>query len=142
MSNIQEVIDFLNKAGVFYIGTVDNEDRPHVRPFGFVMEWEGKLTFITNNQKEVYKQLSTNPYADICVFGADNIWIRISGRVKLFQSVEANKKAFEIMPSLKDLYGDENNPVLAHFSYEEGAAAFWSFESIKKPFKIISLNIV
>jgi uncharacterized pyridoxamine 5'-phosphate oxidase family protein len=140
MENIQEVIDFLNKAGVFYVGTVDNEGKPHVRPFSFVMEWEGKLTFITNNQKEIYRQLNANPYADICTFNADNIWVRISGRVKLFQNVEANKKSLEIMPSLKDLYSDENNPILAHFSYEEGEAAFWSFKSANKPFKIISLK--
>lgn len=140
MNNINEVIDFLNKTGVFYVGTVDAEGKPHVRPFSFVMKWKGKLTFITNNQKEVYKQLSLNPYVDICTFNADNTWIRISGRVKLFQSVEANKKALEIMPSLKDLYSDENNPMLAHFSYEEGEAAFWSFESAIKPFKVIALK--
>ncbi|MDR1614225.1 MAG: pyridoxamine 5'-phosphate oxidase family protein [Campylobacteraceae bacterium] len=136
---MQEIIDFLNKSVVFYVATVDEQNKPHVRPFGFAMEWEGKLTFITNNQKDVYKQLHANPNADICAFN-DNVWIRINGSVKLFQSVEANKKALEIMPSLKDLYGDEHNPTLVFFSYEEGAAAFWSFESANKPFKLIPLK--
>ncbi|MDR2081854.1 MAG: pyridoxamine 5'-phosphate oxidase family protein [Campylobacteraceae bacterium] len=140
MKNIQEIIDFLNKVGVFYVGTVDEEGKPHVRPFSFVMEWEGKLAFITNNQKEVYKQLNANPHADICAFSADNIWIRISGKVKLFQSVEANKKALEIMPGLKDLYGDEHNSTLVHFYYEDGEVAFWSFESANRPFKVIPLK--
>ncbi|MDR2099632.1 MAG: pyridoxamine 5'-phosphate oxidase family protein [Campylobacteraceae bacterium] len=140
MSGIQEVIDFLNKAGVFYVGTVDGESKPHVRPFSFVMEWNGRLTFITNNQKEVYKQLSANPYVDICAFTSDSQWIRISGKIRLFQSIEANKKSLEIEPNLKNLYSDENNPILAHFSYESGEAAFWSFESGGKPFKIIALN--
>lgn len=140
MQNISEVIDFLNKIGVFYVGTVDERNRPHVRPFGFVMEWESKLTFITNNQKDVYKQLHANPYADICAFNASGEWIRIGGKIKLFQSTAANKKALEIMPSLKDLYGDEQNPTLAFFSYEDGEAAFWSFESGAKPFKVITLK--
>ncbi|MDR2790878.1 MAG: pyridoxamine 5'-phosphate oxidase family protein [Campylobacteraceae bacterium] len=139
MQNIGEVIRFLNTAGVFYVASVDENGKPHVRPFSFVMEWKGRLTFITNNQKEVYKQLDANPYADICAF-ADNKWIRISGKVKLFQSVEANKISLEIEPSLKNLYGNENNPILAHFSFEEGEAAFWSFESMNVPFKVIPLN--
>lgn len=139
MQNIQEIIAFLAKSPSFYVGTVDAEGKPHVRPFSFVMEWEGKLTFITNNQKEVFKQISLNPYVDICTFSDEGKWIRISGKVKLFQSIEANKKSLEIMPNLKDLYGDEYNPTLAHFSYEQGEAAFWSFAD-NKPFKIISLK--
>jgi uncharacterized pyridoxamine 5'-phosphate oxidase family protein len=139
VKNISEIIGFLNTAGVFFVGTVDESNKPHVRPFSFVMEWEGKLAFITNNQKEIYKQLSVNPYADICAFNSSDEWVRISGKVKLFQNIEANRKVFEIMPSLKEMYTSAENPILVCFSYEEGEAVFYSFESINKPFKTIKI---
>ncbi|MDR1460905.1 MAG: pyridoxamine 5'-phosphate oxidase family protein [Campylobacteraceae bacterium] len=136
---MQEIIDFLNAAGAFFVGTVDEKGKPRVRPFSFIMEWEGKLTFVTNNQKDVYKQLNANPYADICAFNSSDEWIRISGKVKFFQNVEANRKVFEIMPMLKEMYTSAENPILVCFSYEEGEAAFYAFRSGNQPFKTIKI---
>ncbi len=34
----------------FYLATVEG-DQPHVRPFGAVCEFEGKLCIVTNNKK-------------------------------------------------------------------------------------------
>ena len=41
---MKEVLNFLNKVGVYYLATEEG-DQPRVRPLGFVMEWQGKLTF-------------------------------------------------------------------------------------------------
>jgi uncharacterized pyridoxamine 5'-phosphate oxidase family protein len=139
MSKIQEIIDFLAKSPAFYVGTVDESGKPHVRPFSFVMEWEGKLTFVTNTTKDVYKQIKLNPNVDICSFAATGEWARIGGDVKLFQSVEANRKVFEVMPELKKMYTSAENPILACFSFEKAEAVFFSFESMDKPFKVIKL---
>ena len=38
---MKEVLQFLQENAPFYIATVDG-DKPKVRPFGFVMEHEGK----------------------------------------------------------------------------------------------------
>ena len=48
---MKEVLDFLNKVGVYYLATEEG-DQPRVRPLGFVMEWQGKLTFCTGNKKK------------------------------------------------------------------------------------------
>ncbi|MDR1976659.1 MAG: pyridoxamine 5'-phosphate oxidase family protein [Campylobacteraceae bacterium] len=136
---MEEILEFLTKSPAFYVGTVDGEGKPRVRAFNFVMEWEGKLTFVTNITKKVYKQLENNPYVEICAFVPPIEWVRISGKVKLFQSIEANKKVFEVMPSLRDIYTDENNPILACFFLEEAQADFYSFEAGQEPYKSIQL---
>lgn len=37
---MNEVIEFLNDCGVFFLATVDG-DQPKVRPYGFVMDYDG-----------------------------------------------------------------------------------------------------
>ena len=39
---MEKVYEFLKNAGVYYIATVDG-DQPHVRPFGTINIFEGKL---------------------------------------------------------------------------------------------------
>lgn len=41
---MDRIIEFLKNNKVFYFASVD-EDKPRVRPFGFFMEYEGKLYF-------------------------------------------------------------------------------------------------
>ena len=50
---MNEVMEYLKACGTFYLATCEN-DKPHVRPFGAVCEYEGKLYIVTNNQKKVY----------------------------------------------------------------------------------------
>lgn len=136
---MREIIDFLAKSTAFYVATADEDGKPRVRPFGFAMEWEGRLTFVTNTTKSVYKQLAKNPHIEICSFSPSNEWIRVSGGVQFIKSVEANRKVFEIMPMLKDVYSDEFNDILICFYIKEGKAEFFSFERMNEPFKVIKL---
>lgn len=127
---MEKIIEFLRSVPTFYVATVDENNRPRVRPFSLVYEWEGKLSLGTNETKDVYRQLEKNPFVEICAFKPETgEWLRISGKVRLFKSVEANRRIFETMPSLKDLYGDENNPVMVVVSMVQGQADFYSFGS-------------
>ena len=56
---MNEVIKYLQECGTFYLATVEG-DQPHVRPFGAVCEFEGKLYIVTNNKKDVYNQMKAN----------------------------------------------------------------------------------
>ncbi|MEL7657780.1 MAG: pyridoxamine 5'-phosphate oxidase family protein, partial [Bacillota bacterium] len=76
---MNEVLEFLNECGVFFLSTMEG-DQPRVRPFGFVMEHDGKLCYCTSNQKPVYAQLMANPKAEISGSTKDARWIRISGK--------------------------------------------------------------
>lgn len=57
---MNEVLDYLKSCGTFYLATTEG-DQPHVRPFGAVCEFEGKLYLVTNNQKKVYAQMNDIP---------------------------------------------------------------------------------
>ena len=65
-----------------YIKQATEENgQPHVRPFGAVCEFEGKLYIVTNNQKKVYQQMLKNGKVEICGMNKGK-WIRVEGTVK------------------------------------------------------------
>ena len=135
---MKEIIDFLAKSGTFYLSTVNENGMPEVRPFGFVMEWNGKPAFSTGTMKKVYRQLQDNPNVAICAYTQDSMqWMRISGKVKFTDDIAAKRKILETMPFLKEIYKSEDNPVLACFYIEEGEAAFYSFSSMNEPSDVI-----
>jgi len=108
--DMENTLKFLQDAKTFYFGTASG-DQPEIRPFGFVMEFEGKLYFGMGEHKNVYKQLLQNPkFVVVAVNGAD--WIRIRATAKLGASEEALAKAFEVNPFLAKLYNDETGLTL------------------------------
>jgi uncharacterized pyridoxamine 5'-phosphate oxidase family protein len=137
---MDEILDFLNKCRTFYVGTVDEGGRPRVRPFGFVMEWNGKPAFCTGTMKSVYRQLQNNPCVEICAFMPGTMqWMRLSGRVKFVDEVAARRKVLTSMPELKKIYGSEENPALTCFFIDEGEAALYTFTSMNKPSRVITI---
>ena len=54
---MKRVYDFLKKAEVYYLATVDG-DKPKVRPFGTINEFEGKLYIQTGKIKSTSHQLA------------------------------------------------------------------------------------
>ncbi|MGX8701166.1 pyridoxamine 5'-phosphate oxidase family protein [Caproiciproducens sp.] len=99
---MKEVLDFLNKVGVYYLATAEG-DQPHVRPIGFVMECGGKLSFCTGSGKAMCKQLAANPKVEIACCDGENT-LRICGKAVFATSDETQAKALEVMPSLSSLY--------------------------------------
>lgn len=121
---MNKITEFLNQCGIFYLATVE-DNRPHVRPFGAVMEYEGKLYICTNNTKKVYAQMLATPSVELSgTF--DNRWIRVEGKVVPDHSIEAKKAMLEAVPSLRNLYqiGDGVFEVL-YFS--EGKGTLYTF---------------
>jgi uncharacterized pyridoxamine 5'-phosphate oxidase family protein len=125
---MKKVIDLLHEAGVFHFATVDG-DRARVRPFGFVMEFDGKLYFTTGNKKPVYRQLKANPNAEMCGMLPGNRWIRLEGRAVFDGSLPAKKKAFELFPDFKNLYGKPEDPAFEVFYLENPSAVLYSMSA-------------
>lgn len=100
---MQQVLDFLSKAGVFYLATTE-ADQPRVRPLGFVMESDGKLAFCTGNKKAMYKQLIENPKVEICGYDGQGNTLRLSGEAVFATSDVLQQKALDVMPMLKNIY--------------------------------------
>ncbi len=73
---MNEVLQFLKECGTFFVATNEGE-QPRVRPFGAVCEFEGKLYIVTNNQKNVFKQMQANSKIEICGMNKGK-WIRVA----------------------------------------------------------------
>lgn len=106
---MEELLKMLTDASAFYVATVDG-DKPKVRPFGFVMNYNRKLYFCTGNHKTVYRQLKANPAVEICAMISKDEWVRISGRAVFDENIEAKKQAFAVAPSLAAIYGSPESP--------------------------------
>ena len=132
---MNEVVEFISEAGTFYIATVDGNE-PKVRPFGLVIEHEGKIYFGTSNQKYVYKQLQVNPNFEVSATAKDRRWIRLKGKAVFDNNMTVKAKAFEILPHLRDIYNTMDNPIFEVFYVSEGEATIYSFNGETKTYKV------
>ena len=121
---MQEVYDFLKKAGTYYLATVEG-DQPRVRPFGTVNIFEGKLYIQTGKVKPCSKQMLANPKIEICAFTGCE-WLRIAAKAVEDDRVEAKESMLEAYPNLKAMYSatDDNTQVLY---LKDAVATFSSF---------------
>lgn len=121
---MERVVDFLKKANIYYLATVEG-DQPRVRPFGTAHVFEGKLYIQTGKVKPVSQQLMANPKAEICAF-MDGQWLRVAGRLVEDDRLEARESMLEAYPSLKAMYAaDDGNTQV--FYFEDAVATFSSF---------------
>lgn len=127
---MNEVLNFFNECGVFFVSTVDG-DQPRVRPFSFVMEYEGKLCFATSNKKPVYAQLMQNPNVEISASSKDARWLRLTGKAVFCTSKESKTKALEVMPMLKQMYSPDDN-IFEIFYLENAVANCYSLQGDSK----------
>ncbi|WP_237673053.1 pyridoxamine 5'-phosphate oxidase family protein [Clostridioides difficile] len=51
---MEKIMNFLKENSTFYFATVE-DSKPRVRPFGFIMDYEGKLYFGIEKYKTSYK---------------------------------------------------------------------------------------
>ncbi len=117
---MNSVLEFLS-GKVYYLATVDG-DQPHVRPMGFIMEYDGKLCGCTGNPKPMFKQMQANPKIELCVFdGAKTL--RVQGTAKVIPGQEAKEKALAVMPALKDIYAIDDG-IFEIFAIENATATF------------------
>jgi uncharacterized pyridoxamine 5'-phosphate oxidase family protein len=116
----EEVFKFLKESRTFYLATVEG-DQPRVRPMGFIMLYQDRIYFSTDNIKPMYRQMSANPKIEICALAQDSSWLRLSGRVVFDNSEDLLAKAMEESPMLKNIQGEDRRVVL--FYFEQGSKA-------------------
>ena len=124
---MKRVYDFLKKAEVYYLATVEG-DQPRVRPFGTVNEFEGKLYIQTGKIKPTSHQLALNPKAELCAF-CDGAWIRISCTLVEDDRIEAKKSMLDAYPNLRHMY-DENDGNTQVFYMTDAIATISSFTAV------------
>ena len=123
---MKRVLDFLKKAEVYYLATVEG-DQPRVRPFGTINEFEGKLYIQTGKVKPTSKQLAANPKAEICAF-CDGAWIRVACELVEDDRFEARKSMLDAYPNLRHMY-DENDGNTQVLYMQNATATISSFSS-------------
>ena len=121
---MEKVFEFLKSAGTYYLATVEG-DQPRVRPFGTMLNYEGKLYIQTGKTKPVAAQIAANPKVEICAF-KDGVWIRVAGELVMDERVEAKKSMLDSYPSLRAMY-DENEANTAVFCLKNAKASISSF---------------
>lgn len=131
---MEKILKFLAENPIFYFASVDG-DKPRVRPFGFHMEYEGKLYFGMGKHKESYRQVSANPNVEICTASANGSWIRIRGTAVFDERPAVLAKVFETMPQLAKMYNEKTGQSLGNFYIKDGEAEIadmkGNFEKIK-----------
>ena len=121
---MQRVLEFLKKAEVYYLATVEG-DQPRVRPFGTIHEFEGKLYIQTGKIKPTSKQIKANPKVEICAFMEDT-WLRVVCELVEDDRVEAKKSMLDAYPYLRKMY-DENDGNTEVLYMQNATAYFHSF---------------
>ncbi len=134
MENVQKVLDYLNKAKIFYVTTVD-ENVPKCRPFGYAKEYDGKIYFVTGTFKEIYKQLMANPKIEICA-STGNTFLRYYGDAVFVDDENISETALNDMPYLRKVYNDETGKKLKAFYIGSGTVEIRSAFDIKESFEL------
>ena len=121
---LQKTLKFLQDNRTFYIATVE-DGKPKVRPFGLVLEYNGKLWFGTANTKSVYKQLRANQNVEISTTSPSMEWLRLAGKAVFESNMEVKRKAFELMPMLAHIYSGPDSPEFEVFYIDDANVTFW-----------------
>lgn len=124
---MNEIVAFLNENPVQYFATIGIDGKPKVRPFQFMIEADGKLYFCTNNTKEVYHEIQSQPYVEVCTSSPQFAWVRLSGKVVFSRDVSIKEKMIEASPLVKSIYQTATNPIFEIFYLDEAKAVLADF---------------
>lgn len=120
MANNEKVVQFLEKAQIFYLTTVDGS-KPKCRPISFSMEHDGKIYFGVGTYKNVYRQLQENPNTEVCAFTGQN-FLRYYGKAEFDPNPELVEKALDAVPVLRDVYNEQTGYKLGMFYLTDATA--------------------
>lgn len=123
MNGNQTIIDYLTSIPAWYLATCEG-DQPHVRPFSFAAEQDGKIWFCTATTKDVYHELEVNPKFEATAWKPGKGWIILRGKAGLVDkaNAEVREAGYQHMTGLGETYEGASDPKLTFFSVEEPQA--------------------
>ncbi len=110
---------YLNKAGVFMLGTCDG-DKPRMRVLGLKVRLDGAIFFAVGTFKDVYKQLRENPNCEILASVGDE-FLRWDGKATFVEDPRLMPIVENMMPDLAKMY-DEMGWKLGFFTLQDDTA--------------------
>ena len=121
---MQEVHDFMKKAGTYYLATIDG-DLPRVRPFGTFHLFEDKYYILTGKKKDLVQQINANPQVELSVADGDD-WIRIAATLIEDDRAAAQESMLEAYPQLQGMYAVNDGNMVVYY-LQNATATFYSF---------------
>ena len=103
MEATKKVFEFLEKAGTFYLATVEG-DQPRVRPYGAMLHFEDKIYIMAFGKTNATRQIAANQKAEICAFKGQTL--RIECKLVEDNRPEVGRALIAKMPILKDALGE------------------------------------
>lgn len=130
----QEIFNLMNSNPVFYLATVEN-NQPRVRGMLLYRADENGIIFHSGTMKDVYKQISLNPKAELCFNDfRKQVQLRVSGTLEIVDDMALKEeitnhssrgflRAWKDDGSMPDFYN-----TLAVFRLRNGQAHTWSMD--------------
>ena len=100
---MNKIVSELKKVGVFYIATIE-DNKPRVRPFGSITEFEGDAYICSGNFKDFYKQIKENPNVELCGMYDHLSWLRVKATLLEDDRVEVQQAMLDDPTGPKGLY--------------------------------------
>lgn len=117
------VLRYLTAVPAWYLATsVDGQ--PHVRPFSFAAEQDGKVWFVTASFKDVWQELLANPRLEATSWWPGHGWLILRGVAGTAgaASGEMRRAGYEHLTALGERYEGPDDPSLVFFSVEQPRA--------------------
>lgn len=109
---MQTALDFLRQHNEVTFATCE-ANRPKLRIFQIMRQDDTTLYFATAPQKDVYRQLQTNPHVEILAM-ADRVSVRCAGEVDFHVDDTLRRWIYDHNPVLPRLYSSYDK--LAYFA--------------------------
>lgn len=128
MEGIKKVYEFLEKAGTFYLATVEG-DQPRVRPYGAMLYFEDKIYIMAFGKTNATRQIADNQKAEICAFKGQTL--RIECKLVEDNRKEVGRALVEKMPVLKDALGENGENGVMYYLKDATATFFKMMEPVE-----------
>ena len=132
MEDVKKVYDFLEKAGTFYLATVEG-DQPRVRPYGALLYFEDKIYIMAFGKTNATRQIAANQKAEICAFKGQTL--RIECELVEDNRPEVGKALVDKIPLLKNLGLGENGENGVMYYLKNATAYFFKMMELVETIK-------
>lgn len=139
-----DCINFADENPNCFLATVEG-DQPRVRTVLLMFAEKSGFYFETFPNKEMSKQMHTNPKVEICFFnGSPDLTqtkhMRITGKVEFVDDSEILDRVYEKVKGLEPLAGGPFKHLLEVYRIQNGDAHFWTINDLGKESQIEHLK--
>jgi pyridoxamine 5'-phosphate oxidase len=135
--NKNEILKFISKNPLGCLGTIEGQ-AARVRFMDTFRADENGLIFYTGKIKSVFQQILKNPQVEVCYF-ADNIQVRVRGKMEIIEDLKLKKEIVKNRPFLKPFYKNDEDFEEMGLLRLKGKATVWSLKNITEPVIFVDL---